>query len=77
MTPLNDPAQTTWVLESRALSSAGVRDTAERELRAIRSTCGTPHDALLLALRYRNQSGTDRAHGTHERDCGTPLEAML
>lgn len=41
MTPLNDPAQTTWALKSRALSSAGVRDTAERELRAIRSTHGT------------------------------------
>ena len=56
MTPLNDPTQTPWALESRALSPVGVGDTVERELRAVRSTRGTWHDALLRALRCRNQS---------------------
>ena len=41
MTPLNDPTQTPWALESRALSPVGVGDTVERELRAVRSTRGT------------------------------------
>lgn len=56
MTLLNDLTQTTWALESKALSPAWVGDTVERELRANRSTRGTWHDALLLALRCRNQS---------------------